>query len=101
VLAVGVEVGWELLENTPMVIEHYREQALAHGYTGDSILNSLSDTASMMLGFGAARVLPVWASIGVGLGLEATSLLFIKDSLALNVLNLVHRFDFIDRWQGR
>src|SRR3989344_1172342 len=43
-IALGVEVGWELIENTPMVIEHYRQQALAQGYVGDSILNSVSDT---------------------------------------------------------
>ena len=43
-LAVGLEVGWEVLENTPFIIERYRQQALAQGYVGDSILNSLSDT---------------------------------------------------------
>src|SRR3989338_3453057 len=50
-LAVGIEVSWEIFENTPMVIEHYRQQALAQGYIGDSILNSISDTIAMILGF--------------------------------------------------
>ena len=50
-LAVGIEVAWEIAENTPTVINHYREQALALGYTGDSILNSLSDTLAMAAGF--------------------------------------------------
>lgn len=60
-MAVGLEAGWEVLENTPMVINHYRQQALAQGYTGDSILNSVSDNVSMMLGFLVAWRLPVWA----------------------------------------
>src|SRR5215475_11684822 len=42
-IAMGVEITWEFVENTPATIEHYRQQALAAGYRGDSILNSLSD----------------------------------------------------------
>jgi len=48
--AVGIEAAWEIVENTPMVINHYREQALAQGYTGDSIINSVSDTVAMVFG---------------------------------------------------
>ena len=58
-MCVGLEAGWEILENTPMVIDHYRQQALAQGYTGDSIINSVSDNVAMMLGFLAAWRLPV------------------------------------------
>ena len=46
-IAMGIEIGWEIAENSPAVIQHYRQQALAAGYSGDSILNSLSDTAMM------------------------------------------------------
>jgi hypothetical protein len=98
-ISTGIEVGWEVLENTPMVIDHYREQALAQGYTGDSILNSVSDTLAMVLGFFAARALPVWTSIVLAIGLEGTSLYFIRDGLMLNVVNLLHSFDFINHWQ--
>ena len=50
-LAMGVEIGWEITENSPAVIQHYRQQALAAGYVGDSILNSVSDVVMMSAGF--------------------------------------------------
>src|SRR5205814_6233070 len=50
-IAMGIEIGWEITENTPAIIQHYRKQALAVGYVGDSILNSVSDTAMMASGF--------------------------------------------------
>lgn len=98
-LAIGVEVAWEVAENTPMVIEHYRLQALANGYTGDSVLNSISDTVMMMLGFAFARLAPWWASVMLALGLEAVSLVAIRDSLALNITGFFYQFDFVSRWQ--
>src|SRR6478672_5851513 len=63
VIASLIEAGWEVTENTPMVIDRYRATTAALGYTGDSVINSLSDIAMMALGFLAARKLPVWASI--------------------------------------
>ena len=99
-LAVGIEAGWEVLENTPWLIEHYRQQALAVGYVGDSIINSVSDSLFMLVGFAAARFLPVWASVVAVFGLEALPLYFIRDSLVLNVINLLHQFDFITKWQS-
>ncbi len=99
-MAVGLEAGWEVLENTPMVINHYRQQALAQGYTGDSILNSVSDNVSMMLGFLVAWRLPVWAVVVFGLGLELFAAFMIRDNLTLNVINLVYPFEFIADWQS-
>ena len=98
--AVLVEAGWELLENSPIVIERYRSATAAFGYTGDSVVNSISDIVFMMLGFGLARVLPVRASAALGLGLELISLVAIRDNLTLNVLMLVHPIDAIRVWQG-
>src|SRR6476619_8126708 len=57
-IAAGSEGAWEIAENSPWVIDAYRKQALAAGYTGDSILNSLSDNLSMMTGFALAYLLP-------------------------------------------
>lgn len=99
-LAVGVEVGWEIAENTPMVIEHYRQQALARGYMGDSILNSVMDTLAMALGFLMARKLPAMLIIGLIFVFEAFVLYSIRDGLALNVLNLLHQFPAIEAWQA-
>src|SRR6476469_10683374 len=39
--ALVVEASWEIVENTPFVIDRYRETAAALGYTGDSVINSL------------------------------------------------------------
>jgi hypothetical protein len=57
-LAMGIEIGWEVVENSPAVIRHYRQQALAAGYVGDSIINSVSDTVMMSLGFLFASRVP-------------------------------------------
>ena len=99
-LAMGVEIGWEVLENTPWVINHYREQALAVGYTGDSILNSLCDTVSMILGFFFAWRYPIVLTIAIGIFLELFVAYEVRDNLTLNVLNLLYQFDFIHDWQS-
>lgn len=97
--ALSIEAAWEIIENTPMVIDHYREQALAQGYIGDSILNSVSDTVAMAFGFVLARRLPVWVVVLLALGLEMFVGYMIRDNLALNVLNLIHQFPAISAWQ--
>lgn len=100
VLSLGVEVGWELIENTPWLIEHYRQQALAQGYVGDSILNSLSDSVAMAVGYVAAWRLPVWVVVCAAILFEGLSLYFIRDSLALNIINLLHPIPALNAWQA-
>jgi hypothetical protein len=100
-IAIGIEVTWEIAENTPWVIEAYRQQALAQGYVGDSTINSLSDTLSMIAGFALARTIPVWASLLAALFLEGFAAYEIRDNLTLNVLNFIHQFDFIKHWQSQ
>jgi hypothetical protein len=99
-LAVGIEAAWEVIENTPMVINHYREQALAQGYTGDSIINSVSDTLMAVFGFLLARRLPVWSIIAIAIVLELFTMYMIRDGLALNIINLLVPIEFISRWQS-
>ena len=99
-IAVGIEVSWEIAENSPWVIEAYRKQALAAGYTGDSIVNSMSDIAMMSLGFLLARRLPLWASIAIAIVLELAALAVIRDNLTLNVLMLLAPNDAIRAWQA-
>ena len=99
-IAVGIEAAWEMAENSPWVIEAYRKQALAAGYTGDSILNSLSDTVAMMTGFVLARLLPWKATVTLVLVLEIGVGALVHDNLTLNVLNFIHRFPAIEAWQS-
>jgi hypothetical protein len=87
--AMGIEIAWEITENTPAVIQHYRQQALAAGYVGDSILNSLCDTAMMSGGFWlASRVRLAWVA-ALAVALELFTAVVIRDNLTLNVINLV------------
>ena len=100
VAAALIEAAWEVLENSPIIIERYRSTTAALGYTGDSILNSLSDLTAMMIGFGLARVLPGAWPWALGLALELISLAAIRDNLTLNVLMLVSPVEAIRVWQG-
>ena len=98
--ALLVEASWEVIENTPMVIDHYRSTTAALGYTGDSVINSLSDIAMMGVGFLAARKLPVWASVVLLLVLEVIPLLVIRDNLTLNILGFLAPNLAIQAWQA-
>ena len=100
VLALFVETAWEVIENTPMVIDRYRTATAALGYTGDSIVNSMSDVAMMALGFLAARKLPLWASVLFLLALELIPLFVIRDNLALNIWMLLAPSEAIRDWQS-
>jgi Protein of unknown function (DUF2585). len=99
-VALLIEAAWEIAENTPMVIDRYREATMALGYSGDSILNSASDIAMMAIGFLAARRLPVWVSIAIVLLLELVPLIVIRDNLTLNVIMLLAPNDAILNWQA-
>jgi hypothetical protein len=99
-LAIGIEMGWELFENTDMIIDRYREQALAQGYSGDSVVNSIGDIVSVIIGFLLAWKLPWWASIVFVILLELVALYFIRDALALNIIQLIHPVDAIGAWQA-
>jgi len=99
-IAVLVESAWEVSENTPLVINRYREATAAFGYTGDSILNSAADIGWMTLGFLIAVRLPAWASVALALFLELLALYAIRDNLTLNVVMLLAPVDAIRDWQA-
>jgi hypothetical protein len=88
-LAMGVEIGWEIAENSPAVIQHYRQQALAAGYVGDSILNSVSDVVMMSAGFLFASRVPGKYVIAIAVTFEIFTAVMIRDNLTLNVINLI------------
>ena len=98
--ALIVEASWEIVENTPWIIDRYREATIALGYSGDSILNSASDIAMMAIGFLAARRFPLWISIVIVMVLEIVPLIVIRDNLTLNVWMLLAPSDAIRAWQA-
>jgi uncharacterized membrane protein YiaA len=100
VLAVLVEATWEVIENTPMVIERYRTATISFDYYGDSVINSMADIAAMMLGFWVAKKLPVWGSLAVVIATELLLAVMIRDNLTLNMLMLLHPFEAVRRWQA-
>lgn len=100
VLAVLLEAGWEILENSPLIINRYRETTIATGYVGDSILNSISDIFFAGFGFLFAMKMPTWVSVSLLIFMEVGCLLWVRDNLTLNVLMLVYPSDSIKVWQS-
>jgi hypothetical protein len=99
-IAVVVEAAWEVMENTPMIIDRYREVTISWGYSGDSIINSAADIGWMALGFLFAVRMPPWASVALGIILELFTLWAIRDNLTLNVVMLFWPIEAIKQWQG-
>ena len=99
IVAVLLEASWEVLENTPLVINRYRAETISLDYYGDSIINSVSDIGAMMAGFWIAKRSPIWATVPVVAVLEIGLAIVIRDNLTLNILMLVHPFEAIKRWQ--
>lgn len=97
--AIALEAGWEVLENTPVVIERYRAQTASLNYNGDSIGNSLGDILSCALGFLIASKIGIRRAFLLFLAFEVMTLLWIRDNLTLNVLMLVHPIESIKAWQ--
>lgn len=98
--ATLIEAGWEILENSPIIIERYRSVTASYGYEGDSILNSAMDTVAMAVGFFFAARAPVWLTIVIAIGFEIATAIIIRDNLALNIIMLVWPIDAIRQWQS-
>jgi hypothetical protein len=95
-----IEAAWEILENSPIIINRYRSATMAVGYTGDSILNSGMDMVSMIAGFFFAARAPVWLTIVIAILFEIVTAVVIRDNLTLNVVMLVWPIEAVKVWQG-
>lgn len=99
-IAVVFEGFWELLENSPLIIDRYRKVTVSFGYEGDAVINSLSDIGFMALGFWIASRLPWKASLALAVCFELFTLYMIRDNLTLNVLMLVWPLEAVRQWQA-
>ena len=99
-IATLIEAGWEILENSPIIIDRYRAVTISLDYYGDSVINSVADILAMMVGFWIARKAPLWASVTLILFFEILTTWLIRDGLALNVLMLIWPLDAVRDWQG-
>ena len=100
VIALVMEALWELLENSPIIIDRYRAATIAQGYVGDSVLNSVSDIVMAGIGFVVARFSRVWVTVALIILMEVGCLFWIRDNLTLNVVMLAYPIESLKVWQS-
>ena len=98
-VAITTGTAWEIVEHTDWVLNQFRDTTVNQGYTGDSVLNAVADYVFMMIGFLVAWMLPSLINLLLIVVLELTAALIARDSLFLEAVMLVHRFEVIETWQ--
>ena len=98
-LAVTIECGWEILENSPLVVERYRTATISLDYYGDSVCNSVFDVLACALGYGIASLAGRGKSVALIVASELLMTLAVRDCLTLNVIMLVYPLEAIKQWQ--
>lgn len=98
-LAILIEALWEVVENSELVIQRYREATAALGYQGDTVINSLGDILVCGVGFWLAFYLGFRRSLALFVITEIVLTLWIRDSLILNIIMLIYPIEAIKAWQ--
>jgi len=98
-LGLLVEALWEVFENSEFVIQRYREATASLGYQGDTIVNSMGDILACAVGFWLACRLGWRWSLAFFIITEVVMLLWIRDSLILNIIMLIYPIEAIKIWQ--
>jgi len=98
-IAISTGTAWEIVEHTEWVLGQFRDTTVNQGYIGDSVLNAVADYVFMMAGFFFGRLLPSLWTLALMLSLEVTAALVARDSLILETIMLIHRFEAIEIWQ--
>ena len=98
-ITASLESSWEILENSPLIIERYRAATISLDYFGDSVVNSIADVGACLLGFWIAWKLPWRVSLALFVVTEIVLLLWVRDSLLMNILQLVYPIEAVKNWQ--
>lgn len=99
-IAMGLEAGWEILENSSWIINRYRSATISLDYFGDSIINAIGDMIAMVIGFIFAYKTKFWLSVVLFLAIELMLLWAIKDNLTINIIMLIHPIEALKVWQA-
>jgi len=99
-VAIGIAAAWEVLENSPIIINRYRTATMSLDYLGDSIANAVGDIVACAIGFAIARRIGWKWSLGLLLATEIVLLFLIRDNLTLNVIMLIRPIEAVKQWQA-
>lgn len=99
-IALSTAVTWEIVENTPCVINRYRQTAVAAGYNGDSIVNSFCDSVACTIGFWISYFAPWWVILILAIAEEIFLAILIRDNLLINIIQILFSVKRISDWQA-
>lgn len=86
--AVASSALWEIFENLPFIIQIFGNDGSSLHYSGDSIVNSLSDTIFVVLGFLLASRLTTGMAVATILSLEMATYVMIGDGVVAGLLRI-------------
>ncbi len=86
--AVASSALWEIFENLPLIIHLFGNDGSGRHYSGDSVVNSLSDTFFVLLGFLLASRLSTGLAIAAILFLEIATYVTIGDGVVAGFLRI-------------